>query len=740
MPRTNRRRQRLLQTLFNQLSRNDSNVTEILMKQFCTFHSLRSFGDEDVLALGSALQKSTHVDRLYLDISGLTSIEGCLTMETYLKSSKSLRELVIHCSNECSSEEQRLRMAEITDRLLLAVRENVFLRQLKIHGTPFTCQALSQSLNNDPNHGSKLQVLALRGADAALYSIGSELDIRNVGTAIQQCHSLKVIDLGDMMEALMLSILRDGVRNHPSVEQLILTGLDAQYWTDAMVTALRCVLVSSTPQLWALQFMECDLPGTVMKPLLESLSTHPTVESLRIQYCTISDHDLDVQRALPKWIASPGKLHTLDLRHSIPNPSFLREILVALSQNTTIKYLNLAGCGVDNKETLQLVEKILQNHSQMTHLSLNENTFGSVSSGTEDAAVSFLKTAIHHSSLTRLDCLDCDLGDTVFNRLASGCTPQEHPKTSTLQKLQLSGNASITDDKGMQYLATVLQLHVPQLKSLCLTDHCFYGEGAVHLAKSLQTVSLVELCLKDGALTTPTLQVFCTMLHNHPTLKIFRMDPMELHPTEGEGVTQMLNKAVQMLTKTIRVCRLQRLHIQFVVDDVDEDDSVEEEGSNQDQDALLHALTTNVTLTDVSLSEDILASQHQEKLSFFNARNSGFQEIIHSLSRTDIDIHDFSDDEDEEYYADGRGRWRTDQNLDRSRDNAICSVPLGLWAHILEAADKQFPDTSMLFHVLSSQIGDLLESWGKSDGSPSKAMKIIQQARNKKRYHAQISE
>jgi hypothetical protein len=132
-----------------------------------------------------------------------------------------------------------------------------------------------------------LQILELSGTE---YPIGAELDIQNFGTAIQQCHSLKVIDLGELADALMVSILQYGICNHPSIQQLKFCSLHAQYLTEDVVAALRCVLESSTtPQLWALQFHECNLPPTVMQTILESVSGHPTMGSLRIEYCTISE-------------------------------------------------------------------------------------------------------------------------------------------------------------------------------------------------------------------------------------------------------------------------------------------------------------------------------------------------------------------------------------------------------------------------------------------------------------------
>jgi Ran GTPase-activating protein (RanGAP) involved in mRNA processing and transport len=396
----------------------------------------------------------------------------------------------------------------------------------------------------------------------------------------------------------------------------------------------------------------------------------------------------------------------------------------------------LAGCGVEDEGTLALVETILRNHPRTTHLALDENVFGHV----HEAAMSFLKTAIHHSSLTRLDCKNCHLEDEVFENLASWKSLPPDQKISTLQKLRLSGNA-LTDDEGMQHLATVLQLHTPHLQSLCLTDHCFSLDGAMHLAKSLQSISLVELCLKDCALNVPILQVFWKMLPNLSTLKIFRMDPMELHVSDFECTISILTETIQMLTETVGICQLHTLHLHFIVDE-----DVDEDKIDSYQVALLHAFAANLTLTDVSLSYNILRSQHQAKLFSLCARNSGFQKITSRLVAPETDTTNYSDDEDEEFdVVDDRDELSTCSgvnSINGDNDNAISLIPLGFWAHVLEAVHKQFPDVSTLHELLSSRIGDLLDGREERNFSPSSTTTTtrIHECHNTKRDYSQISE
>jgi hypothetical protein len=99
MSSQSRRRHGQFQKLLDQLS---FGTIPTWWKFACGCRVFRIERDDEVVAL----QKSTHVDRLHLDVSGLTSIEGCSTMEAYLKSSKSLRELMIHNTNVATSQKQ----------------------------------------------------------------------------------------------------------------------------------------------------------------------------------------------------------------------------------------------------------------------------------------------------------------------------------------------------------------------------------------------------------------------------------------------------------------------------------------------------------------------------------------------------------------------------------------------------------------------------------------------------------
>jgi hypothetical protein len=262
-----------LQKQLDRISQNDPYATD--------FDSLIR-GDDDVLALGSALQKSTHVTRLCFKASMLTSIHGFSTMEEYLKSTKSLQQLIFLPPNNTATFNGKKLMKKITDRLFSALQENTYSpRELELQATDFSYPALSQYVSVS----TSLQVLRLTGG--AENCNCSDRDAQTVSKAINQCHKLKEIDLNKPSQSLMVSILQDGIKNHPTLQKLSMRQVRSQNFTAAVAVALRNVLNSSTP-LRSLQFYDCyNLPRQVM----EGLWRHATVESLHLENCGFSDDD-----------------------------------------------------------------------------------------------------------------------------------------------------------------------------------------------------------------------------------------------------------------------------------------------------------------------------------------------------------------------------------------------------------------------------------------------------------------
>jgi hypothetical protein len=243
------------------------------------------------------------------------------------------------------------------------------------------------------------------------------------------------------------------------------------------------------------------------------------------------------------------------------------------------------------------------------HLSLNGTDFGNF----PGAAISLLKTAILAPSLTRLDIVSsCLGGEAVFESLASW---SNNHKTSMLQILHVSG-LSLTHNR-IQHLVTALQLHTPQLKSLVVHNVDIRYNSDNHWAKILQAVSIVELSLLGFNLDThtPTHHIMILeMLHNHPTLKFFELD-ICVHYTN-------LGCAIWTATESIRLCQLQSLHLDIRVHNrpyYGDNVSVEEENNSPDYDALVQSFASNITLTDLFLSDDIL-----EDMSTGNAKKNLF--------------------------------------------------------------------------------------------------------------------
>jgi hypothetical protein len=682
------------QKRLDRLSRNDPYLTMIDTEWIGDSTTLR---DEDVITLGLALQTSTHVTRLTFNASKLMSLQACSTVEEYLKSTRCLENLVIDSRYEFSSSQQRKLVAKVTHRLLSALLENKFvlLQDLTLSPSAFCCRSLSQYLS--ATHS--LQVLRLTGVGNCNCS---DLNTQTIGKAINQCQTLKEIDLGRLSQSWLNSIFQFGLTNHPSVQKLSLRDIKSPDWTATVATAFRQVLFSSTP----LQSLQLDLYKPphhgAMQDILEGLWYHPTIKSLKIDSCKCFDiGGIDALEEL--FDSSNPKLETLFLNYSIENPSFFRRILEALQQNTTIQHLDLTGYKFRNEGTL--IETILRNNTQITHLSLKRISFEI------EAAISFMKTVFQAPSLTKLDIVNCHFGDAVFESLASWSSNQK--KESVLQTLSISASYLLKDN-GMQHLMTVLRRHTPQLRSLLL--HRFYSmdDGALQWAKSLQTLPLEILSLMDcDWREESTRQIMIPMiLENHPTLKCFEIDLLVRY--------KELGRLIQMVTETVENCQLQRLYLDIGVDydddyasDDSDNDSFEEEDSDPDYDALVQAFASNTTVTEVYFSNDIFDNCDTKKLYFYGKRNEEFQKITSKLMTGGTvrygQSHDDEQDEESNFVNNNNNLRMVGAN---SSDVLRSSIPLGLWPHILQAAHRQFPDLSMLQHLLTIQTdGSVLSGW-----------------------------
>jgi hypothetical protein len=195
-------------------------------------------------------------------------------------------------------------------------------------------------------------------------------------------------------------------------------------------------------------------------------------------------------------------------------------------------------------------------------------------------------------------------------------------------------------------------------------------------------MSLVELSFTTVGWNAMLGQMIPELLRNHSTLKIFRL-VMEV---DVDSTTDF-EDAIQMATESVRVCQLQSLELSIYPDLIGELDSE----SYPDAAGLVQAFTSNVTLTDVSISDNMARNMRMydpKKIAYFTLRNKKFQEIMSSLSMV------------------------SEAN---SGNNSISTIPLGLWPCILQAAHKRFPDASMVYSIfsllLSTQTVDLICGW-----------------------------
>jgi hypothetical protein len=201
-----------------------------------------------------------------------------------------------------------------------------------------------------------------------------------------------------------------------------------------------------------------------------------------------------------------------------------------------------------------------------------------------------------------------------------------------------------------------------------------------------------------------------------------------------------------MATEAVRVCQLQSLYLDIDCDDsLYDDDFNEWDSSNPDFTAFVQAFASNTTLTDVFLSYEILENIQTigaEKIRFYNMRNKEFQRITSSLILDGMDRND-QPSKDETCHVDD-----DDDHLSVFSDSSVDSVrtlPLGLWPQILEAAHKQFPNLSMLHHLLTSQTVSLVllgreerDAWELCTSTTNEDVQNY--CRNSKRGYSQISE
>jgi hypothetical protein len=709
MEETTNRRCPIYQKKLDRIAQNDPYVKEMDLHRFR--HSIRD--NDDMLELGLALQKSTHVNRFIFDASNLTSIEGSSTVEEYLKFTKSLQYLsILPPRYEAISPKV---MKTIADRLLSALQENSSLLELTLdsnwwsyHGSAFSFEALSRYLIAT----TSLQVLRLSAIQG---SICSDLDAHTVARAMQQCHTIKEIYLTQHSSPLMISILQVGLTDHPTLQKLSLNfgRTTPEAWNTAVAEALRQLLNSSTP-LRTLHLAESRLCGQVTQQIVKGLRHHPTVESLSLFGCSIYSQEF---KDLIKSCCE--KLQSLDLNHSMLY--FHKNILTALQQSTNLKNLRLA-CGNDcNEERFPLVETILRKNPQLRHLSLEKQK------GRHETAFAFIKTVIQDSGLTTLDCSRYDdFGDFFQERQ---CWPNLQDPSSgkkcMLRKLSMP-ETDLTEGQ-MQRLVTFLRFYTPRLRSLSLRNRFTDKNVTMHFAEWLRTSSLVELCLSDCSFFRDfrDLELIFSVIQKHTSLKKFHL--------QRSGICRSdLRWVILVAAQCIYDCQLQSLHLDIRV--YGDDESAAEENINSNDYLLfMRTFAANTTLTDVALSNDILENMHigiRKKIYFSVQRNERFSKIISH------------DDGDENDVFDGTDHWSM-VRVDGKRSDSVTTIPWGLWPHILEAAHKQYPCVSMLHQILSSPTGGLLlSSREEKDLSPSATMNSenAPNCRSSKRDYFQISE
>jgi hypothetical protein len=260
--------------------------------------------------------------------------------------------------------------------------------------------------------------------------------------------------------------------------------------------------------------------------------------------------------------------------------------------------------------------------------------------------VSFLKTAIYASSVRRLDW-DCHILTFIFEELANLPIPQDPCKESMIQELNLS-SVELAEQLTVVYLVAFLEVHLPKLRSLSLDGQIFDYSGGIHFAEWLQKCSLVELHLRFAPAYTEIPQLIFAALHNHSTLKIFRMELFHAHSMASGCI-------IRTATEAIRVFQLQCFHLDISLDDslYGDDHGFNDPVEEVDFEALLQSLALNTTLTDAYFDYENMHTDITEKIDFYAKRNKEFQKIKLNLIVGGMNKnYQCNDEKDEAFHVD----------------------------------------------------------------------------------------
>jgi Ran GTPase-activating protein (RanGAP) involved in mRNA processing and transport len=655
---------------------------------------------DDAIAIETALQKSTHVRVLVLDVTCIASSEVCSTMERFLATSRSLSFI----SLSGPQPEERQLIPQVTDRILSAARKNPNVKTLCMDKIIVGAHALSNFLKS-----TSINDLALNEIGQFMPLLSSS-ELSSVASALKQCQSLRVMSLTDQPDEFMMSLIKDGLSNHPTLQVLTLNSWKVQGFIPIAKALGKC-LHSDPPHFTTLRFFKSQFSFETMQPIIHGLLHNPTIQTLTFFCCEFDTESeggtssaISAFRSLLE--SSSATITKLNLYESIKSSEQLDAILTSIYDNSSIQYLNLSGCGLQTAISLNHLRSILHHNTNLEHLNISGNAINW--SGT----VGLLATGIHN--LEALECASCTLSDVAMQALfppvsfedelevgkESSLLPADSARSfqqSKLQELNLGENYFTS--QGIETLVPYLQHPKFQIKSLRLAGNCIGNDGAIALANVLWDVdyptSLVELNLSHCNIGVAGIASIFEAFSYAPSLKALYLDYIN---HEGLSREEPIHDALAVLAESLPYCQLEKLHLSGTIFDV------HESKKQECQDSMLRGLAANETLIDVQFYNSIVDSQHQEHILYYTLRNK-------------VDYHFlYAKDQDS-------GISDTDENYGDENDECRDTIPRGFWAHILAAvAGKQCSKASVLFHILSSRPDLMARRIDSSDVSPIAAI------------------
>jgi hypothetical protein len=308
---------------------------------------------EEVIRLGTAIQNSSHVTNVTLDVTRIPCVTACSTLVNYLSSSSRLETVRFLGSLDVGPHGtgEEAKIATLTANLLfLAAQRNPSVRNLEINVTGSINQALHHLVHN-PTDFSSSNLRSIKLVNSGFQTISSMLignDIPNFVTFVEH--------YGNHIGSL---------------------ALDGNFICEEGTIALANVL-STNRSLVELSLNDCGVNAAGVCSIFAALPQNQTLKFLSLQNVYI---DLSPMDDLEEFMDDSGDLCTtlveylpqcqlekLELSRSIPVQDYFFGILHdqdallgAFYANKTLKEVNICGRILDESRQPELAICTLRN-------------------------------------------------------------------------------------------------------------------------------------------------------------------------------------------------------------------------------------------------------------------------------------------------------------------------------------------------------------------------------------------